>query len=355
MNYWLDLFTVKTLDDFHKAGASVSGFRERRFKTCQQIQPGDKLLCYVTGISRWVGVLRVTKPAYRSNERIWDLEVFPVRLGVEAEILLPPEHGIPHQTLQPSLHSPVRSWGGYLRGSPTRLQKEDAEVILDAVQRAQRTPVLRPYDKKKADRVPAANKATGNGEAKVTTGERPGLCPWLPTFSQLRGYLKAIEGVVVSNLESLETAILGLRGTPQEPVSWESPEVWIGDRLQGSDQSLAERFWSLSGNRVNPRYLRGPGIVADRYGLIEEIERTWAITAAGQDLLSAEFGATERGIDLQEGMGELLKLLQVKPNARRGDLLPGWRDFVVGHSTFGRSRSSSTSSTTGSRASWTAS
>jgi hypothetical protein len=106
---------------------------------------------------------------------------------------------------------------------------------------------------------------------------------------------------------------------------------------------------------VNPRYLRGPGIVADRYGLIEEIERTWAITAAGQDLLSAEFGATERGIDLQEGMGELLKLLQVKPNARRGDLLPGWRDFVVGHSTFGRSRSSSTSSTTGSRASWTAS
>ena len=30
MNYWLDLFTVKTLEEFQKAGAKVSGFRERR-------------------------------------------------------------------------------------------------------------------------------------------------------------------------------------------------------------------------------------------------------------------------------------------------------------------------------------
>ena len=81
MNYWLDLFTVKTLEEFQKAGAKVSGFRERRFHTCEQIQPGDKLLCYVTGISRWVGVLRVTKPVYRSEDRIWDMEVFPDPLG----------------------------------------------------------------------------------------------------------------------------------------------------------------------------------------------------------------------------------------------------------------------------------
>jgi restriction system protein len=332
MNYWLDLFTVKTLEEFQKAGAKVSGFRDRRFHVCEQIQPGDKLLCYVTGISRWVGVLRVTKPAYRSEERIWDMEVFPVRLGVEPEILLPPEHGIPHQSLQPSLHSPARSWAGYLRGSPTRLQKEDAEVILDAIQRAQQTPVFRPIDRKKAERVPVPNKGARSGEAKDLTTERPGLCPWLPTFSQLRGYLTAIDGIAVADLEDLESAIRGLRGTPQEPVSWENPETWIGERLTGADQALARRIWSVSGHRINPRYLRGSGIVAERYDLIDEGDGKWSVTAAGKDLLSSEFGATERGIDLQEGMGELLKLIQVKPNARRGDLLPGWRDFVVAHS-----------------------
>jgi len=90
-----DLFTARTYGKFQKAGAKVSGCRERQLHTCEQVQPGDKLLCYITGISRWVGVLRVTKPLYR----IWDMDVFPVRLGVEAEILLPPEHGIPHQLL----------------------------------------------------------------------------------------------------------------------------------------------------------------------------------------------------------------------------------------------------------------
>ena len=30
MNYWLDLFTVQTYEEFQKAGANVTGFRDRR-------------------------------------------------------------------------------------------------------------------------------------------------------------------------------------------------------------------------------------------------------------------------------------------------------------------------------------
>ena len=333
MNYWLDLFTVKTYDEFQKAGAKVSGFREGRHNVCEQGKPGDKLLCYITGISRWVGVLQVTKPVYLAEDRIWDMDVFPVRLGVEVEVLLPPEHGIPHQSLQASLHSPARSWSGYLRGSPTKLHKEDADVILDAIQRAEHTPVFRPYDKKKADRSPVARKTAKVEGINDVLPEKPGLCPWLPTFSQLRGYLTAVDGVPVKNLESLESTIVRLRGTPQEPVSWESPETWIEERLKGDDQALARQFWTRSGHKANPRYLRGPGIVAERYELIEEDDgQNWTVTAAGKELLESEFGATERGIDLQEGMAELMKVVQVKPNSRRGDLLPAWRDFVVGHS-----------------------
>jgi hypothetical protein len=38
--------------DGHALGGEVSGFRERRWKTVQQIKPGDYLLCCLTGISR---------------------------------------------------------------------------------------------------------------------------------------------------------------------------------------------------------------------------------------------------------------------------------------------------------------
>jgi hypothetical protein len=57
MNYWLDLFTGTTWDEFQKAGASVSGFRHRMRKAVQKIQSGDILLCYLTGVMRWVGAL----------------------------------------------------------------------------------------------------------------------------------------------------------------------------------------------------------------------------------------------------------------------------------------------------------
>ena len=56
-NYWLDLFSGTTWREFLDAGAKVSGFREGRWKTLQQMKPGDYLLCYLTGVSRWIGVL----------------------------------------------------------------------------------------------------------------------------------------------------------------------------------------------------------------------------------------------------------------------------------------------------------
>jgi len=61
-NYWLDLFTGSTWQEFLDAGSEVSGFRERRRKTVQQIKKGGYLLCYLTGVSRWIGVLEVVSP-----------------------------------------------------------------------------------------------------------------------------------------------------------------------------------------------------------------------------------------------------------------------------------------------------
>ena len=328
MNYWLDLFTVQTYDEFQKAGAKVCGFRDRQWNRCQRMQAGDKLLCYLTGISRWVGVLKVTGPAYRSEERIWEMEMFPVRLAVEAEILLPPEHGIPHQSLMPSLHSPAKAWAGYLRGSPNLLKPEDGNAILEALSKAKETPVLRPYDKKKAQHTPAAPKTATKPASDDEGDGKTGLCPLLPTFSQTRGYLIAIDGIAASDLAALQTAVWRLRGTPQEPVSWDEPKQWIEERLTGDVLNLAKHIWLKSKETVNPRYMRGPATIADRYELAEESDESkWTVTAQGRELIDSGYGATEKGIDLQEGMAEIMQFVQAMPNARRGDLLPEWREF----------------------------
>ena len=55
MSYWLNLYTGTTWNEFRQDGAKVTGFRHRMRNTVAKIKPGDVLLCYMTGVMRWVG------------------------------------------------------------------------------------------------------------------------------------------------------------------------------------------------------------------------------------------------------------------------------------------------------------
>jgi predicted RNA-binding protein len=102
-NYWLNLFTPQTWDEFQKAGASVSGFRESRWSFVQKIEKGDYFLCYVTGVSRWVGLLEITSKAFKDEKRIYKDEVFPCRLKVKPVVMLAPEIGVPVKDMRDQL------------------------------------------------------------------------------------------------------------------------------------------------------------------------------------------------------------------------------------------------------------
>src|SRR5690242_5570932 len=113
-NYWLDLFTPLTWDEFLAAGARVSGFRESRWSTLQKVKTGDYFLCYVTGISRWIGILEVTSEAYRDTKPIWKDEVFPCRVKVRLISSLTPETAIPVKEMKDQLSVFQTSAGGAL-------------------------------------------------------------------------------------------------------------------------------------------------------------------------------------------------------------------------------------------------
>ena len=101
--YWLDLFTAATWDDFKRAGGKVSGFRESRWSTVQKIKPGDYFLCYMTGISRFFAILEVTGVGYRDKTPIWSDEEFPCRLKVRIVAQLSPDTAVPVLELREDL------------------------------------------------------------------------------------------------------------------------------------------------------------------------------------------------------------------------------------------------------------
>src|SRR5205807_6308958 len=75
--YWLDLFTGATWQEFLDAGGKVSGFRPSKWKALKKVKVGDVLLCYLTGVSRWIGALEVTSRPFRDHAPIWKDEDFP--------------------------------------------------------------------------------------------------------------------------------------------------------------------------------------------------------------------------------------------------------------------------------------
>ena len=161
MNYWLDLFTGTTWDEFRQAGGEISGFRDSRWTTVQKIKKGDLLLCYMTGISRFVGLLEVTGSPFQDDTQIWKDQVFPCRLPVKVVIALDPQFGVPVYDLKDRLScftkgTAPKSWTGAFRGSPARWSKEDGEAVKEALQFAEANPRELPTDPKKLARKPAS-------------------------------------------------------------------------------------------------------------------------------------------------------------------------------------------------------
>lgn len=136
MNYWLDLFTKETWDEFRAAGASVTGFCHRLREYAKKIKKDDIFLCYVTGAKRWVGALKVLG-ASQDKRRIWKKHDLPVRFNVEPIVLLDVGHDVPLETLQGRLafYASSQDRGGYkgfLRRSPNLFkQPKDGQLILD--------------------------------------------------------------------------------------------------------------------------------------------------------------------------------------------------------------------------------
>ncbi len=159
--YWLDLFTGTTWQEFLDAGGDVSGFRENRWTAVQRIKLGDYLLCYLTGLSRFVGVLEVVSEPYHDTSPLWNDEAFPCRVKVQKVVTLTPETGVPITDLRDELsmfadQSRPNSWVGHVRGSPAKWSAVDGEIIVRAIKDAESNPVIRPVDPAQLKRRPKA-------------------------------------------------------------------------------------------------------------------------------------------------------------------------------------------------------
>jgi hypothetical protein len=186
-NYWLDLFTWTTWQEFLAAGGDVSGFSGARWKTVPRLKPGDFLLCYLTGVASFIGILEVVSLPYRDESPIWKDAVFPCRVKVKVVLALTPETAVPIVGLRDQLSifgdgERAAAWTGHVRGSPTRWKDSDGEAVVQALRAAKDSPVSHEVDPRKLARRPKLWKAKmgpvtiperDKAETEPAEGEQP--------------------------------------------------------------------------------------------------------------------------------------------------------------------------------------
>jgi predicted RNA-binding protein len=141
MNYYTDLFSPETYQAFSNSDRSVSGFRRHQKNTVANLIKGDRLICYVTRISRWVGILEVLDKYYEDDSPIFVSEddPFVMRVKVNPLIWLPLDKAIPiHEdfiwdnlSFTTGLAKNSTYWTGMVRNSLKKLDETDGILLVD--------------------------------------------------------------------------------------------------------------------------------------------------------------------------------------------------------------------------------
>ena len=146
MNYWINLFSPETYVAFGSSDRTTSGFSKAQKSRAQRVKPGDRFICYMTKLSRWIGVLEVVEGPYEDDTPVFydESDPYVVRFRVKPLVWLDKEHGIPIH--EPELWDQLSftrehdhastAWTGKVRASLTALDPEDGRRI-EAALRAQ--------------------------------------------------------------------------------------------------------------------------------------------------------------------------------------------------------------------------
>ena len=139
MTYYTDLFSPETYEAFSRSSRDVSGFRESQRKSAMRLRPGDRLVCYMTKLSRWVGILEVLENCYEDSTPIFypTDDPFTIRLKVRTISWLPKEKATPiresevwdNLSFTKGTDPSSLGWTGILRRSLNRLPPEDGEFL----------------------------------------------------------------------------------------------------------------------------------------------------------------------------------------------------------------------------------
>ncbi len=130
-----------SLDNFRATrehGFSVIGAKEGRRGMAEQIEPGDRIVFYVTGIQAFGAIVEVTGEMYEDRTKIWPgkpgkADPYPWRFATRPEAVLEESEFVPAEELAGDLEHakkwPAEHWRLAFQGQLRTVSDADAELL----------------------------------------------------------------------------------------------------------------------------------------------------------------------------------------------------------------------------------
>ncbi len=134
MQYYTNLFSPETYEAFSRSDRTISGFQRTQHVSAERVQPGDRLICYMTKLSRWVGVLEVESECFiDESPRFYpEDDPFVVRFRIKPLAWLEKDDAIPIR--EPEVWDNLSftknsGWTGIVRRSLNKMTPEDGVYL----------------------------------------------------------------------------------------------------------------------------------------------------------------------------------------------------------------------------------
>jgi predicted RNA-binding protein len=126
-------------------GHAVIGCKERRRNQALQMERGDRIVLYLTGVMRFAAVIRVTGELYEDRTPIWPgkpgkVDAYPWRLPTEPEVVLDEDAWVPAESLKEDLEHirkwPAEHWKLAFQGQLRAVSDADAALLRERMRAA---------------------------------------------------------------------------------------------------------------------------------------------------------------------------------------------------------------------------
>lgn len=130
-------------------GYAVIGCKERRRNQAQMMEPGDRILLYLTKVMRFAAAIRITGELYEDRTPVWPgkpgkPDAYPWRFATAPELVLDEASWLPAASVKDDLEHirkwPAEHWKLAFQGQLRTVSEADAALLMDRMHAAAGVP-----------------------------------------------------------------------------------------------------------------------------------------------------------------------------------------------------------------------